>query len=138
MLCQHSVGKDGGRVYLAAALPNTETCGTKHQGNFVPLDPDFMYIVSQKTHKLHVFQEPKMPFRLLDLTYKATLMDMALPLEEWISMLVLITAIGSNDGKHITSKDVDSKRMSVAAPLKTLAHFKKRIQAEGNLTNKGH
>jgi hypothetical protein len=30
-LCQHTIGKDAGRVCLAPVLPNAETCGTRHQ-----------------------------------------------------------------------------------------------------------
>jgi hypothetical protein len=130
-LCRHNVGKEGGRICLATALPNAETCGTRHQGNFVPLDPNFLYVISQKTPKLQIFQEPSIPFSHLDLTYKATLMDMALPLDEWRSLFVLIKALGDNDGKPITAEDMELKRTAVAAPLKTPGRFKKKRQQEG-------
>jgi hypothetical protein len=130
-LCRHYVGKDGGRICLATALPNAETCGTRHQGNFVPLDPSFLYVVSQKTPKLQIFQEPSIPFSQLDPTYMATLMDMALPLEEWRSLFVLIKALGDNDGEPITAEDIERKRTAVAAPLKTPARLEKETRGRG-------
>jgi hypothetical protein len=96
------------------------------------LDPSFLYVVSQKTPKLQIFQEPSIPFSQLDPTYMATLMDMALPLEEWRSLFVLIKALGDNDGEPITAEDIERKRTAVAALLKTPARFKKKRQEEGD------
>jgi hypothetical protein len=97
-LCRHSVGKDAGRVCLAPALPHAETCGTKHQGSFFPLDPLFLYIISQKSPKLTVFEDPKVPCGNLDPTYKTLLMDLSLTLEGWRSLFVLLRSLGDNGG----------------------------------------
>jgi hypothetical protein len=123
------------------ALPNAEMCRTRHQGNFVPLDPNFLCVISRKTPKLQVFQELSIPFSHLDLTYKATLMDMALPFtmyEQRLLFILIKSLVGNNAGERITAKDVEHKIIAMVLPLKTPACFKKGDKRKGVTALPGH
>jgi hypothetical protein len=56
-LCQHNVGKDGGRKSVSRQLyPMRRHAEQDTTENFVPLDPNFLYVIFQKTPKLTIFQ----------------------------------------------------------------------------------
>jgi hypothetical protein len=61
----------------------------------------------QTPPKLTIFEDPKVPCRNLDPTYKTLLMDLSLSLDKYRSLFVLLRSfLEDNGGVPVTEEDV--------------------------------